>query len=133
MSRLLLSVLAGLLFLTACSSTNSGVKRNMVGIDKSSYVEKKNLSSKDSSHIVDGRIYRGMPVKHAVAALGTPLNVDTSSWNGKTQTKLTYRARPRRTSGYMKRAYVYAVNDSVTRWEGLEQIPRFDAYYEVGN
>ena len=132
MNRLVLSLLTGLLFLTACSSasstSNAIFRRGAV-----SYIEKNDVSAKDSSYIVDGRIYAGMPVRHAIASLGTPLNVDTSSWNGKTQTKLTYRARPKRTQGYMKRAYVYAVNDTVTSWKKLDQIPRFKAYYRAGN
>jgi len=133
MTRLLLSILTGLLLLTACSATNNTLQRNISGRDQASYVESKNLSEKDSTHILEGRLYPGMPIEHAIAALGKPLNVDTSSWNGKTQTKLTYRARPKRTQGYMKRAYVYAVNDTVTNWKDLDQIPRFKAYYEIGN
>jgi hypothetical protein len=74
-----------------------------------------------------------MPVRHAIAALGQPRRVDSSSWNGNTKLKITYRARPKKTRGYMKKAYVYAVNDSVTNWKDLNTIPRFDAYYEIGN
>jgi nitrous oxide reductase accessory protein NosL len=128
MSRLLLAVVTGVLILTSCSTANE--IRNP---DKLSYIKKNSVSSQDSTYIIDGRIYRGMPVRHAIAALGKPLNKDTSSWNGKTQLTLTYRARPKPTRGYMKRAYVYAVNDSVTNWKDLNTIPRFDAYYEVGN
>jgi hypothetical protein len=128
MNRLLVSVLTGIVLLTSCSTANEIRNR-----DKFSYVEDNNVSAKDSSHIVNGRIYRGMPVEHAIASLGRPLNRDTSHWNGQTQVKLTYRARPKRTRGYMNRAYVYAVNDSVTNWKDLNTIPRFDAYYEIGN
>lgn len=132
MNRLLLSLLTSLLFLAACSSasstSNAIFRRGAV-----SYIEENDVSAKDSTHIVNGRIYRGMSVRHAIAALGEPLNKDTSNWNGKTQLKLTYRARPDPTQGYMSRAYVYAVNDSVTNWRDLNTIPRFDAYYEVGN
>lgn len=132
MNRLLLSLLTSLLFLAACSSasstSNAIFRRGAV-----SYIEENDVSAKDSTYIVDGRIYRGMPVRHAIASLGGPLTIDTSNWNGKTKLKLTYRARPKRSRGYMNRAYVYALNDSVTTWKDLNTIPRFDAYYEVGN
>lgn len=132
MNRLLLfSALTGVVLLTACS-TGSGTTA-ILNDHGSSYIQKNNVSGKDSTHIAAGRIYRGMPVRHAIAALGQPRRVDTSSWNGNTKLKITYRARPKKTRGYMKKAYVYAVNDSVTTWEGLNTIPRFDAYYEVGN
>ena len=132
MNRLLLSLLTSLLFLAACSSasstSNAIFRRGAV-----SYIEENDVSAKDSTYIADGRIYRGMPIQHAIAALGEPLNKDTSKWNGKTKLKLTYQARSSPTRGYMNRAYVYAVNDSVTNWKDLNTIPRFDAYYEVGN
>ena len=128
MKHLLLSLLASTLFLTSCSTVNEIRKRNEL-----SYIRKNDVSAKDSTYIVSGRIYRGMPVKHAIAALGRPLTKDTTNWKGKRQVTLTYRARPSPTQGYMSRAYVYAVNDSVTNWKDLKTIPRFDAYYEVGN
>jgi hypothetical protein len=128
MNRLLLAIVTGVVLLVSCSTANEIRNRNEL-----SYIKENNVSSEDSSYIVDGRIYRGMPVRHAIAALGQPLRQDTSKWNGKTQIKLTYRARPKGNRGYMNRAYVYAVNDSVTTWKDLNTIPRFDAYYEVGN
>jgi len=128
MNRLLLSALTGVLLLAACSTTNAVLKR-----DQLSYIQENNVSPEDSTHIIEGRIYRGMPVEHAIASLGRPVSRDTSSWKGKTQVTLTYRARPKSTQGYMKQAYVYAVNDSVSNWKDLNTIPRFDAYYEVGN
>ncbi|PSQ97256.1 MAG: hypothetical protein BRD55_02940 [Bacteroidetes bacterium SW_9_63_38] len=101
--------------------------------EKVRYIRKNDVSAKDSSHIMEGELYRGMPVQHAIATLGEPLKTDTSSWKDGTQLKLTYRARPSSSGGYMPRANVYATNDNVTRWENLDKIPRFDAYYRPGN
>lgn len=127
MSRLL-PVLLALLFLAACSSTNQVFNRGTLD-----YIRKNDLSAKDSVHVINGRIYRGMPVKHAIASLGEPPERDTSSWDGGTQLKLMYRSRPNGFDpGSIHKAYVYAANGTVSRWENLEKIPRFDAYYEGG-
>lgn len=128
----MLSILTGVLLLTACSSVSS-TSNAVFKRGELSYIKKNDVSPKDSTHIVNGRIYRGMPVQHAITALGRPLSMDTSNWNGKTKLKITYQAQPTPTSTHIKRAYVYAVNDSVTNWKDLNTIPRFDAYYEVGN
>ena len=120
--------LGTVLFLTACGGTTMMLNR-----EKVRYIRKNDMSAKDSTHIMNGEIYRGMPVRHAIATLGEPLKTDTSSWKGGTQVKMTYREDPQSTGGYMARAYVYAANDKVTRWKDLDKIPRFDAYYRPGN
>jgi hypothetical protein len=125
MSRLL-PVLFAILFLAACSGSGQAFNRGTLD-----YIRKNDLSAKDSVHVINGRIYRGMPVEHAIASLGEPNERDTSSWDGGTQLKLMYRSRPNAFDpGNIHEAYVYAANGAVTRWENLEKIPRFDAYYE---
>ena len=105
----------------------------MLNREKVRYIRKNDVSTKDSSHIMEGTIYRGMPVQHAIATLGEPLKTDTSSWEKGTQLTMTYRAQPRSSGGHLDRAYVYAANDKVTRWKDLDKIPRFDEYYRPGN
>lgn len=120
--------LGTVLFLTACGGTSMMLNR-----EKVRYIRKNDVSAKDSTHIMNGEIYRGMPVRHAIATLGEPLKTDTSSWKKGTQLTMTYRAQPRSGGGHLDRAYVYAANDKVTRWKDLDKIPRFDAYYRPGN
>ncbi len=44
-----------------------------------------------------------------------------------------YRSRPNAFDpGNVPRACVYAEEQTVTDWTGLDRIPRFDAYYEGG-
>lgn len=120
--------LGTVLLLTACGGTTMMLNRDQVR-----YIRKNDVSAKDSTHIMNGEIYRGMPVRHAIATLGEPLRTDTSSSEEGTQLKITYRAKPRPNAGHLDRAYVYATKDTVSRWEHLDKIPRFDAYYRVGN
>jgi len=94
----------------ACASTNQVFDRGTLD-----YIRQNDLSARASVHVISGRIYRGMPVKHAIASLGEPTKRDTSSWDGGTQVKLMCRSR---------------ADVTVTRWENLETIPRLDTYYE---
>ena len=110
----------------ACASTNQVFNRGTLD-----YIRQNDLSARASVHVISGRIYRGMPVKHAIASLGEPTKRDISRWNGGPQVKLTYRSRPNGFDpGGTHKAYVYAANGTVTRWENLETIPRLDTYYE---
>ena len=115
-------------FLTACGGTSMMLNRGKV-----QYIRHNDVSAKDSSHIMNGEIYRGMPVRHAIATLGEPLKTDTLNWEERRQLKITYRAQPNSSGGHLDRASVYAANNKVTRWEDLDKIPRFDAYYRPGN
>jgi hypothetical protein len=82
---------------------------------------------------MEGRIYRGMPIDHALAALGPPAGQDTTTADGETRVEYMYRSRPNAFDpGNVPRAYVYAEEQTVTDWTGLDRIPRFDAYYEGG-
>jgi hypothetical protein len=105
----------------------------MVRRGRGAYVQENNLTAKDSLHVVQGRIYRGMPIEHALAALGTPSESDTSTADGVRRIRYTYRARPNAFDpGNLHRAHVFAEDGAVTEWENLEKVPRFDAYYEGG-
>ncbi|ABC44167.1 hypothetical protein SRU_2838 [Salinibacter ruber DSM 13855] len=100
---------------------------------RESYVQENALSGKDSVHVMEGRIYRGMPIDHALAALGPPAGQDTTTADGETRVEYMYRSRPNAFDpGNVPRAYVYAEEQTVTDWTGLDRIPRFDAYYEGG-
>ena len=100
---------------------------------RGSYVQQNALSGKDSVHVMEGRIYRGMPIDHALAALGPPAGQDTTTADGETRVEYMYRSRPNAFDpGNVPRAYVYAEEQTVTDWTGLDRIPRFDAYYEGG-
>jgi hypothetical protein len=132
MSRALL-VLSAVVLFAACSSASFSGSSYVFNQEKRTYIQQNDLSAKDSVHVMDGRIYRGMPTAHAMAALGEPTKTDTSTWKDNLQVKYTYRSRPNAFDpGTVHNAYVYATNEKVTRWENLDKIPRFDAYYEGG-
>jgi len=100
---------------------------------RESYVQENALSGKDSVHVMEGRIYRGMPIDHALTALGPPAGRDTTTADGQTRIEYMYRSRPNAFDpGNVPRAYVYAEEQTVTDWANLDKIPRFDAYYEGG-
>lgn len=123
-----LPTLAAAALLAACSSVNP-----LHDGDRHSYVQEEGLTGPDSAHVVQGRIYQGMPVEHAVAALGPPDRRDTTTTDGQPRVRLTYRARPNAFDpGNLARAYVVAEAGRVAEWENLSLIPRFDAYYEGG-
>ena len=123
---LVLSV-AGIL--AACGTTVNSVLND----DRETYVEDNELTGKDSVHVMEGRIYRGMPIDHALAALGPPTRQDTTTTADGTRVEYMFRSRPNAFDpGNLPRAYVYARHQQVTDWEDLDKIPRFDAYYEGG-
>jgi hypothetical protein len=123
-------LLAATLFVTACGTTGylSGNDR------QEDYVRKHTLTEKDSLHVMEGRIYEGMPINHALAALGPPSRQDTTTAaDGSTRIEYMYRARANAFDpGNLHRAYVYATNQTVSGWKDLNKVPRFDAYYEGG-
>lgn len=123
---LLFLVSAGLL--AACASVNP-----MANPDRRAYVRENGLTGKDSAHVMEGRIYRGMLAEYALAALGTPNERDTTSTENGPRVRYVYRARANAFDpGNLARAYVYAEAGRVTGWKNLTRIPRFDAYYEGG-
>ncbi|MFB6272720.1 MAG: hypothetical protein ABEL51_07485 [Salinibacter sp.] len=132
MTRLALLLVAALV-LAACGSMG-GSFGSMFSDGRASYVQENGLTGKDSVHVMEGRIYRGMPIEHALAALGPPTRQDTSTTtDGRRQVAYLYKARANAFDpGNLPRAYVYAVDQAVTDWENLDEIPRFDAYYEGG-
>lgn len=101
---------------------------------RESYVREHELSETDSVHVMEGRIYRGMSIDHALAALGPPDGQDTTTTaDGQRRVEHLYKARPNAFDpGNLPRAYVYAMDQKVTDWTDLDKIPRFDAYYEGG-
>ncbi|WP_263787916.1 hypothetical protein [Salinibacter grassmerensis] len=128
-STLSLLLLLSVGVLGACGTTGGALFDDGRG----SYVQENALSGKDSVHVVEGRIYRGMPIDHALAALGPPASQDTTTADGETRIEYTYRSRPNAFDpGNVPRAYIYAVDQTVTDWTNLNRIPRFDAYYEGG-
>jgi hypothetical protein len=128
MSRLL-PLCSAVVLLAACSTV-----QQFSDTDHQSYVEKKDLTGKDSVHVMQGKIYQGMPVEHALAALGPPNSQDTTTTaDGHMRVEYTYKSRPNAFDpGNLHRAYVYARNQAVTDWKDLDKIPRFDTYYEGG-
>jgi len=126
-------LLVATVVLAACGSTG-GALSSMFNDGRESYVQENGLTGKDSIHVMQGRIYRGMPVTHALAALGPPNDQDTTTTaDGQRRVEYLYRARANAFDpGNLPRAYVYATDETVTDWRGLDQIPRFDAYYEGG-
>lgn len=129
MTRFLISLLGTVLFVTACG----GGTTMLLNYEQRRYVQKNDISGKDSTYIMEKRIYEGMPVQHARAALGRPHKIDTTTSSSRTELTLTYRAQPKPGGGHLQRAYVYAVDDTVTRWKDLDRIPRFKSYYRPGN
>jgi hypothetical protein len=119
--------------LAACSTTGGSLS-SLFGNERASYVEENGLTGKDSVHVVQGRIYRGMPINHAVAALGPPRRRDTvETSSGALRVEYLYTARANAFDpGNLPRAYVYAQDRTVADWKHLDRIPRFDAYYEGG-
>ena len=133
MSRLplFLLLLSGTGVLAACATT--ATTDAMFNEGRRSYVQDNDLTEKDSVHVLEGRIYRGMPIDHALAALGPPAGQDTTTTEGDMRVEYMYRSRPNAFDpGSVHRAYVYAEDRTVTDWKGLDKIPRFDAYYEGG-
>ncbi|WP_233993901.1 hypothetical protein [Salinibacter altiplanensis] len=128
-STLLLLLLVSAGALAACATTAGPLFDDK----RESYVQENDLSGKDSVHVREGRIYRGMPINHALAALGSPTGQDTTTTDGETRVEYMYRSRPNAFDpGNVPRAYVYAEEQAVVDWRGLDKIPRFDAYYEGG-
>ena len=118
--------------LAACGSTGGSLS-SVFNDDRESYVQENGLTGKDSVHVLQGRIYRGMSIEHALAALGPPTSQDTTTANGRTRVEYMYRSHPNAFDpGTVPQAYVYAVDQTVTDWTDLDKIPRFDAYYEGG-
>ncbi|PSQ59970.1 MAG: hypothetical protein BRD27_05020, partial [Bacteroidetes bacterium QH_10_64_19] len=100
---------------------------------RESYVREHELSETDSIHVMEGRIYRGMSIGHALAALGPPDGQDTAATADGMRIEYMYKSRPNAFDpGNLPRAYVYAQDQGVTGWTDLDKIPRFDAYYEGG-
>ncbi|MFO8099925.1 MAG: hypothetical protein R6T83_09945 [Salinibacter sp.] len=126
---LLLFSVTGILAACATTATTDA----MFNEGRRSYVQTNDLTEKDSVHVLEGRIYRGMPIDHALAALGPSAGQDTTTTDGGTRVEYMYRSRPNALDpGSVHRAYVYAEDRTVTDWKGLDKIPRFDAYYEGG-
>ena len=132
MRRLVLFLVAPLV-LAACTATGGSLS-SLFGDERASYVEDNGLTGKDSVHVAQGRIYRGMPIDHALAALGPPRHRDTlATPSGGVRVEYLYTARANAFDpGNLPRAYVYAQDRAVADWENLDRIPRFDAYYEGG-
>jgi hypothetical protein len=127
MPFLLLLLVAGIL--AACGTTAS----SMFDDERESYVQDNDLTGTDSVHVTEGRIYRGMHIDHALAALGPPNGQDTTRSGDAMRVEYMFRSRPNAFDpGNVHRAYVYAENETVVDWEDLDKIPRFDAYYEGG-
>ena len=100
---------------------------------RESYVRENNLSGTDSVHVMQQRVYEGMPAEHALAALGSPNGSDTTSADDGIWIEYLYRARANAFDpGNLPRGYLYARDGRVTGWKGLDRIPRLDAYYEGG-
>lgn len=126
---LVLLFLAATGLLAACGTTAG----SMFDDGRESYVQDNELSGKDSTHVLEGRIYRGMPIEHALAALGSPTSQDTTTTEEGTRVEYMFRSRPNAFDpGNVHRAYVYAEDETVVDWKDLGKIPRFDAYYEGG-
>jgi len=125
-------LLVAALVLAACGATGGSVGA-MFDDGRESYVQEKGLTGKDSVHVMQGRIYRGMSIEHALAALGPPASQDTTTTEAGLRVEYMYRSRPNAFDpGNVPRAYVYAEDQTVTDWTDLDKIPRFDAYYEGG-
>lgn len=129
MSRRLPLLCVAVVLFAACSTV-----QQFSDTDQQAYVEEKGLTDKDSVYVMQGKIYQGMPIGHALAALGAPNSRDTTTTvDGQTRVEYTYKARPNAFDpGNLPRAYVYARDQVVTDWTDLDKIPRFDAYYEGG-
>ena len=126
-------LLVATLILAACGSAGGSLS-SMFSDGRESYVQENGLTGKDSIHVMEGRIYRGMPIEHALASLGPPTSQDTTTTaDGQRQVEYLYKARANAFDpGNLPRAYVYAQDRTVTDWTNLDKIPRFDAYYEGG-
>ena len=126
-------LLVATVVLAACGSTG-GTLNSMFNDGRESYVQENGLTGKDSIHVIEGRIYRGMPIEHALASLGPPTSQDTTTTaDGQQRVEYLYKARANAFDpGNLPRAYVYAIDQTVTDWKNLDEIPRFDAYYEGG-
>jgi hypothetical protein len=126
-------ILSTILVLAACGSAGGSLS-SMFSDGREAYVQENGLTGKDSVHVMEGRIYRGMPIDHALAALGPPARQDTTTTaDDQMRVEYLYQARANAFDpGNLPRAYVYAQNQEVTDWENLTKIPRFDAYYEGG-
>ena len=128
MTRFLL-LCAAAATLVACSTATSLLNNDR----RAAYVRDNNLSGKDSVHVMQQRLYRGMPIDHALAALGPPHSQDTTTVGGRTRVSYVYQARANAFDpGSLPRATVHAQDQAVTDWNDLHRVPRFDAYYEGG-
>lgn len=122
-------ILALALGLAACTAANE----MMVDRDREAYVQENDLTGKDSAHVVEKKVYRGMPVEHALTALGSPNGSDTTATEDGQRIRYVYQSRGNAFDpGTSNRGYLYATDGTVTDWENLDKIPRLDAYYEGG-
>jgi hypothetical protein len=125
--RFLLLTLA--LGLVACTATN----KMMFDQERKNYVQENELTEKDSVHVVEQKVYRGMPVEHALAALGTPNRSDTTATEEGPRIRYVYESRPNAFDpGNKHMGYLFVRDGRVTDWEDLKKIPRLDAYSEGG-
>lgn len=125
-----LALICSLTFgLLACGSVNEMVFDQ----NRKTYVHDNKLTGKDSVHVLDQRVYRGMPTEHALAALGRPDESDTTNTEDGREIRYIYESGPNAFDpGNLKKGYLYTNDGAVTDWEDLDKIPRLDAYYEGG-
>ena len=125
----ILLVLSLVLGGNACTAVNQMVYDD----SRTNYVNDNDLTAKDSLHVVQQKVYRGMPVEHALVALGEPDQRDTTSTEDGTRIRYVYVARANAFDpGSKPRGYLYSEGGTVTDWKDLNRIPRLDAYYEGG-
>ena len=124
-------LLAPLLVVVGCASSE-GLQ------ERSAYVRANALSPKDSTYVLQQRIYEGMPAAHALAALGDPDRRDTTTAaDGRPRVQYVYRARltsfDPRSDGFdpavVYEGIVSTENGRVVDWTGLHDIPQLRAYY----
>ncbi len=115
--------------LTACGSMNEMAFDQ----NRKTYVQENELTRKDSVHVLDQEVYRGMPTEHALAALGPPDERDTTATENSRKIRYVYESGPNAFDpGNLKEGYLYTEDGAVTDWEDLDKIPALDAYYEGG-
>jgi hypothetical protein len=89
------------------------------------YIQEHDLTGQDSVAVAQGRVYRGMPERHVLGALGSPDRINTNVYEHGASTQYVYVSM----ASAAQRGYVYVDEQGqVTGWQNLHLVPRIHGH-----